>query len=243
MKVPTLRAALTSTAHPDHAAVQGYLALANHFAVNHPQKPDGAPADWTEPLSPAMRSFILGERPAIAATDLSPTEAQAFLSYTETRGDLMAAHRDKGAPGHATIVDEYVALHARAAATAPTDTTMETQPMRRDAATQSRIDELTAKLRDPKLPGGSEDRQQVITELATLLAQAPTAPATSSAPSGSSTAASGGAPGASATPTSRIAELTAKLRDPKLPGGSEDRQQTVAELGTLLAEAPADPAA
>ena len=232
LKVPEFNQALRDSNHADHASLRAYMALTNYFTHDHPQRPEGGPADWDTPLSPALAAYILGDAAGVESKSLSQGEAADFLSYYETRGDLVQGAMTSDSPQHASISRELVELHLIAAG--PDAVALDAGKPKGDEVTvspqnQARIDEINLALRDPKLPKGSAERAALLAELLTAFT-AP--PAGSPEPRGGSTNAP---PAALKSGAARIAELNAVLRDPLLPTASADRQAALVELHAALA--------
>jgi hypothetical protein len=245
LRVPGLVRVLEDRAHADHGAVRAFRDLVNYFQFDHPQIGD-TPAEWGgQPLSAAMRGFLLGTRPAIEASELDPGEAAGFLAYAETQPEYQAAFLDGDSPQHEAISAEIEVLNARAAE-ALTSTPAEEAaaappppeaPEHNMAQPTERITEINRLLRDTKM--SAPDRRELVNELAGLLeghspGQALPPPAPTPKP-GTPPEVTVTAPRGSGLTEKSIA-LTEELRGMKFHGSSE-RQAKLAELAETLLDA------
>jgi hypothetical protein len=147
---PAIGAALRDRRHPQHREIAAMRELVQHFATDHPARPDGSPEPWQEEISEPLLSYAMGYRSSIDAAELSPAEAASMLDYSLARGDLAAARFDRKHPQHEAIKTELAALAERATAQQqpaavqpPYGSTQETSSMTREDA-QARADELAA---------------------------------------------------------------------------------------------------
>lgn len=219
-----LRAAHGDSRHPDHQLVRGLFALANHFIHDHPQGPDGEPAPWPEPLSPALAGLIAGTREKIDPSEISPAEARDVLQWAAMDREHAAALYDRKNPDHAEVLKEYTGLHERAAsepapAPAPIGATSAVSPH------QARIAELKA--HPAYFDGRHPDHRAIVNELYDLLSQDPNG-AAATAPIGTSPAGGGN--------QARIGEL--KAHPAYLDGRHPQHRQVVRELSDLLLSVP-----
>jgi hypothetical protein len=152
MQIPQVRAAYGNATDPDHQAVRSFKALTDHFTHDHPQRPEGGPADWTTPLSAPLRALITGEADSLKLAELTGDEARAYLDWAGTRADVTEALHDKANPLHETITREMREITEAVARPAPPPdagaqdgrpATSEAQPDR-----QARIAELNQRLRE-----------------------------------------------------------------------------------------------
>jgi hypothetical protein len=117
MAIPALRRAMVDRGGWRDEA-QAVLRLTTYFEAEHPQTAAGEPEPWTEPLSPAMRTFALRDRHDLPADELLPEELETLLEYASVRNDPGDAEGPRAATVRAEV-DQIIAAAERALAAAP----------------------------------------------------------------------------------------------------------------------------